>query len=71
MDDIKSKNMTIYENSSGNTAKSLQAIAGMHGIKFRLISALAKVEEQKQVLQIIVIDGLFVFIFSYCRNFCY
>lgn len=50
--EIKSKNMTIYENSSGNTAKSLQAIAGMHGVKFRLISALAKVEEQKQVLQI-------------------
>lgn len=52
LEEIKSKNMTIYENSSGNTAKSLQAIAGMHGIKFRLISALAKVEEQKQVLQI-------------------
>lgn len=50
--EIKAKNMTIYENSSGNTAKSLQAIAGVHGIKFRLISALAKVEEQKQVLQI-------------------
>jgi len=51
--EIKAKNMTIYENSSGNTAKSLQAIAGIHGIKFRLISALAKVEEQKQVLQIL------------------
>jgi cysteine synthase B len=50
--EIKAKNMTIYENSSGNTAKSLQAIAGMHGITFRLISALAKVEEQKQILQI-------------------
>lgn len=52
LSEIKAKNMTIYENSSGNTAKSLQAIAGMHGITFRLISALAKVEEQKQVLQI-------------------
>lgn len=50
---IKTANMTIYENSSGNTAKSLQAIAGIHGIKFRLVSALAKVEEQKQVLQIL------------------
>lgn len=50
---IKSHNMTIYENSSGNTAKSLQAIAGMHGVKFRLVSALSKVEEQKQVLQIL------------------
>lgn len=51
--EIKAKNMTIYENSSGNTGKSLQAIAGMHGIKFRLVSALSKVEEQKQVLQIL------------------
>lgn len=50
---IKANDMTIYENSSGNTAKSLQAIAGVHGIKFRLVSALAKVEEQKQVLQIL------------------
>jgi cysteine synthase B len=50
---IKADNMTIYENSSGNTAKSLQAIAGMHGVKFRLVSALAKVEEQKQVLQVL------------------
>ncbi|HAJ90720.1 MAG TPA: pyridoxal-5'-phosphate-dependent protein subunit beta [Rhodospirillaceae bacterium] len=51
--EIKAKNMTIYENSSGNTGKSLQAIAGMHGIKFRLVSALSKVEEQKQVMQIL------------------
>lgn len=50
---IKDRGMTIYENSSGNTAKSLQAIAGMHGIPFRLVSALAKVEEQKQVLQVL------------------
>ncbi|MFN3828391.1 MAG: pyridoxal-phosphate dependent enzyme [Micavibrio sp.] len=50
---IKANNMTIYENSSGNTAKSMQAIAGMHGVKFCLVSALAKVEEQKQVLQIL------------------
>jgi cysteine synthase B len=53
LDKIKSGSMTIYENSSGNTAKSLQAIAGIHGIGFRLVSALAKVEEQKQVLQIL------------------
>lgn len=54
--EIKAKNMTIYENSSGNTGKSLQAIAGMHGIKFRLVSALSKVEEQKQVMQILGAD---------------
>ncbi len=49
---IKQSGMTIYENSSGNTAKSLQAIASLHGVKFRLVSALAKVEEQKDVLKI-------------------
>lgn len=54
--EIKAKNMTIYENSSGNTGKSLQAIAGMYGIKFRLVSALSKVEEQKQVMQILGAD---------------
>ena len=50
--DIKSKDKTIYENSSGNSAKSLQAIANIHGLKFHLVSALAKVEEQKEILQI-------------------
>lgn len=53
LETIKKNGMTIYENSSGNTAKSLQAIAGIHGVQFRLVSALAKVEEQKQVLQIL------------------
>lgn len=52
LEKIKADGTTIYENSSGNTAKSLQAIAGIHGIKFRLVSALAKVDEQKEVLQI-------------------
>lgn len=51
--EIKAKGMTIYENSSGNTAKSLIAVAGVNGLKFRLVSALQKVEEQKQVMQIL------------------
>lgn len=52
LDDIKKSGKTIYENSSGNTAKSLQAISNIHGINFHLISALSKVLEQKEVLQI-------------------
>ena len=52
LDEIKKSSKTIYENSSGNTGKSLQAIASIHGVKFRLVSALAKVEEQKEVMQI-------------------
>lgn len=50
LENIKSSGKTIYENSSGNTAKSLQAIANIHGIPFHLVSALAKVNEQKDVL---------------------
>lgn len=52
LEDIKKSGKAIYENSSGNTAKSLQAIANIHGIKFHLVSALEKVREQKEVLQI-------------------
>lgn len=52
LEDLKKSGKTIYENSSGNTAKSLQAIANIHGLKFKLVSAFAKVQEQKEVLQI-------------------
>ncbi len=50
---IKSKGMSIFENSSGNTAKSLQVIASMNGIRFRQVSAFSRVEEQKNVMQIL------------------
>lgn len=53
---ITENGMTIYENSSGNTAKSLAAIASSHGVKFKLVSALKKVREQKEVLQILGAD---------------
>lgn len=52
LEDLKKSGKVIYENSSGNTAKSLQAIASIHGLKFHLVSALAKVEEQKEIVQI-------------------
>lgn len=52
INNLKASPKTIYENSSGNTAKSLQAIAGIHGLKFKLVAALAKVDEQKDVLLI-------------------
>ncbi len=53
LDNIAANGMTIYENSSGNTAKSLAAIASSHGVKFKLVSALKKVREQKEILQIL------------------
>ncbi len=52
LDELKKTGKTIYENSSGNTAKSLQAIANIHGLKFSLVSALSKVSEQKEVMQL-------------------
>ncbi len=56
LDNIATNGMTIYENSSGNTAKSLAAIASSHGVKFKLVSALKKVREQKEILQILGAD---------------
>ena len=52
IEDIKAGNKTIIENSSGNTAKALQAIAASHGIPFRLVTAMAKVAEVKDVLRL-------------------
>ncbi len=50
LENIKAKGQTIYENSSGNTAKALQAIAGTHGINTKLITSLAKVEVVKDII---------------------
>lgn len=43
---------TLIENSSGNTAKAVAALAGMWGVPFRLVSAMAKVEETKDMLRL-------------------
>ncbi len=56
LNEIVLNEKTIYENSSGNTAKSLAAIASSHGIKFKLVSSLKKVREQKEILQILGAD---------------
>ena len=45
--------LTIVENSSGNTAKALQSLCNLYGMKFHLVSALAKVREQKDILKIL------------------
>jgi S-sulfo-L-cysteine synthase (O-acetyl-L-serine-dependent) len=50
---IVQNEMKLYENSSGNTAKVLACIAASHNVPFRLVSALKKVREQKEVLQIL------------------
>lgn len=48
---IAETGQTIFENSSGNTAKALCAIASSYGVKFKLVSAIAKVGETKDFLR--------------------
>ena len=56
IDDIQAKGKTIYENSSGNTAKALQVIANMYGVKTRLITYLAKVDGVKDIVRMLGAD---------------
>jgi len=56
IDEIQAKGKTIYENSSGNTAKALQVIANMHGVKTRLITYLAKVDGVKDIVRMLGAD---------------
>ena len=53
LDEITSKQKTIYENSSGNTAKALQVIAGMNGVNTKLITYLAKVDGVKDIVKLL------------------
>jgi cysteine synthase B len=50
IEQIKAKGQTIFENSSGNTAKALQAIAGTYGVKTKLVTSLAKVQTVKDII---------------------
>lgn len=52
IEEIKKKGQTIFENSSGNTAKALQAIAGTYGVKTKLVTALAKVQTVKDIVML-------------------
>ncbi len=54
--DIKAKGQAIYENSSGNTAKALQVLASMNGVKTKLITYLAKVEGVKEIVRLLGAD---------------
>lgn len=53
LDDIIINNKLIVENSSGNTSKAMQAIAGIYGADFKLMSAIAKVSEPLDVMRIL------------------
>jgi cysteine synthase B len=49
---LTNEQSTVVENSSGNTAKALQGICNINGIKFSLISGLTRVREQKEILKL-------------------
>lgn len=51
--EIRAQGKTIYENSSGNTAKALQVIASMNGVKTKLITYLAKVDGVKDIVRLL------------------
>lgn len=51
IEEMAAAGQTIFENSSGNTAKALCAIASSYGVKFKLVSAIAKVKETKDFLR--------------------
>ncbi len=50
--DLKDKQKTIIEMSSGNTAKAIQGIASTFGIPFKTITNRIKVDEVRDILQI-------------------
>lgn len=44
---------TVIESSSGNMAKAMSVICGMHGVPFRVVTSRIQVREVKQVLQLL------------------
>jgi len=50
---IKDNKMTVIETSSGNTAKGLQCICNINGIKFITVTNRIKISESKNILKFI------------------
>jgi cysteine synthase B len=50
---IKERRQGIIENSSGNTAKALAVLARRQGVPFKLVSAMVKVKETKDILALL------------------
>ncbi|WNV77622.1 pyridoxal-phosphate dependent enzyme [Geodermatophilus sp. DSM 44513] len=53
IEDAGREGRTVIELSSGNTAKALAVIAGMHGVRFRSVTNRMKVPEVKDLLHLI------------------
>ncbi|MFM1847672.1 MAG: hypothetical protein RL417_1146 [Pseudomonadota bacterium] len=53
---IKARGGKIIENSSGNTAKALAVLARRAGVPFKLVSAMVKVRETKDILKLLGVE---------------
>jgi cysteine synthase B len=53
---LRDNSIGLIENSSGNTAKAIAAIAGMHDIPFRLVSSMVRVQETKDILTLLGVE---------------
>ena len=51
LEDIKNKNMTVIESSSGNTAKALNVLCNINGINFETVTNRIKIPEVKEILK--------------------
>lgn len=50
---LSAENQTVIESSSGNMAKAMTVICGMHGVPFRVVTNRIPVREVKQMLQLL------------------
>jgi cysteine synthase B len=53
---IKANGQGIIENSSGNTAKAIAVLAKRAGVPFKLVSAMVKVKETKDILKLLGVE---------------
>jgi cysteine synthase B len=53
LDDIARRGQTLIEASSGNTAKALQVLAAMHGLRLRVLTNRTKVPEVRDALELL------------------
>jgi cysteine synthase B len=53
---LREQKIGLIENSSGNTAKAIAVIAGMHNVPFRLVSSMVRVQETKDILTLLGVE---------------
>jgi cysteine synthase/rhodanese-related sulfurtransferase len=54
--EITARGQTLIEASSGNTAKALQVLAAVHGLRLRVLTNRAKVAEVRDLLQLLGVE---------------